>query len=66
VSLAQRQAANAVAPGLHYVAERRDMIRYPEFSPPEEGLANRQRPDRSDVQDHHGAFETLRHALGRR
>ena len=25
-----------------------------------------QRPDRSDVQDHHGASETHRHALGRR
>ena len=63
---ARRQAADPAALGLHYVAERRDMIRYPDFPPPEEGLANRQRPDRSDVQDHHGAFETLRHALERR
>ena len=35
-------AADPGATGLHYVAERRDMIRYSEFFPPEEGLANRQ------------------------
>jgi hypothetical protein len=39
---ARRQAADPGTPGLHYVAERRDLIRYPEFFPLEEGLANRQ------------------------
>ena len=36
-SPARRQAADSGAPGLHYVAERRDMIRYPEFSPRKKG-----------------------------
>jgi len=53
---------------MHYVAERRDMIRYPEFFPPGGRAGKSAVPARreSDVQDHYGAVETLRHALGRR
>ncbi len=48
-------------------AERLDMIRYPEF-PPGRRAGKSVVPARreSDVQDHHGAFESLRRALGPR
>ena len=58
--VAKRQAADTL---LNYVSERRDMIRYPEFH--RKGLADRQRPNRSDLQNAHGASERIGHALGR-